>query len=402
MSSNAKSEKISFKAALISSTFLIPGVSATNALLPNLQHSFPTVAKPLLQSFISLPALPQFIFLLLAPLFTRAIGKRNTILLGTGLWTISGILPIVLNDFYAILASRLILGASLGLIQPIGTAMISDYYSGNAKNTMLGIQSSVIGIAGSIFTYIIGALIADNWKHAFYIYLVGILVFFVTWLIIPNKRDTSNVPSDNKDHSSGRGRLGKDIIWWICLTLFFNLAQGGVGFEFNLAVVEQNVSDATGAANMMVVYSILGLITGLLFGLYMKVFRNLGGIVAGSLFFLGNLLVAITSSVLTYYIAVVLLGAGFGLFMPYMFASVNKHTTAQNSALATSATTAAASLGNFVAPYIYAFLAQIFGNNSSHFSFWFSSAFALLLVLGLIVLKVTDRKEAKLNIVTNC
>lgn len=400
MSNTVKSEKISFKAALISSTFLIPGVSATNALLPNLQKAFPAIAKPVLQSFISLPALPQFIFLLLAPLFTRAIGKRNTILVGTGLWTISGILPMVLNNFYAILISRLFLGASLGLIQPIGTAMISDYYSGNAKDTMLGIQSAVIGIAGSIFTFIIGALIAGNWRHAFFIYLVGILVFLATWLIIPNEKDA--LPdATQKSQSTGRSQLGKDIIWWICLTLFFNLGQGGVNFEFNLAVVEQHIANATGAANMMVVYSILGLITGLLFGLYMKIFKSWGGVVAGGLFFLGNLLVAATSSVTTYYIAAILLGAGFGLFMPYMFAAVNKHTTVQNSALATSATTAAASLGNFIAPYVYGFLAKICGNNTSHYSFWFSSAFSLLLVLGLIILMISEKKESKLNSVND-
>lgn len=388
------SEQISFKASLLSSTFLIAGISATNTLLPDLQKAFPAIAKPIVQSFISLPALPQFIFLVLAPLIAHKIGKRNTILVGSTLWTIAGIVPMFLNNFCAILISRLFLGASLGLIQPIGTALISDYYSGEAKDSMLGIQSAVIGISGTILTYTIGVLLNTGWKNAFYIYLIGIVVFILTITKLPDDREEFQTEETGAKNEQSR-KLGRDIIWWICLTLFFNLGQGGINFEFNLAVVESGISNASGAANMMVAYSILGLITGLFFGLYMKVFKSYGGVIAGTLFFMGNLLVATTNSVISYYVAMIFAGAGFGLFMPYMFSSVSKHATAKNSAFAMSATTAAASAGNFIAPYVYAGLAKIFGNTTSKFAFWFSAFFSLILVIGLVYLMISDKKQVQ-------
>jgi len=179
--------------------------------------------------------------------------------------------------------------------------------------------------------------------------------------------------------------------WWVILTLFFNLGQNAITLDFNLAVVEEHVATATGAANMMVAYSILGLLTGLGFGLFMKFAKQYGGIIAAALFLAGNILVAVSATTLTYTLAMILAGAGFGLFMPYMFTAVNAHTTAANSAYATSATTAAASFANFLAPYVYGFLATIFNNNTSRFAFYFGSFFTLILLLGLIYLHYMEK-----------
>ncbi|ANZ62652.1 hypothetical protein AYR62_00090 [Secundilactobacillus paracollinoides] len=392
-------DSLSFKIALLSSTFLITGASATSALLPSLRQAFPSVSKATLQSFFSITSLPQFIALIAAAFLATKIGKRNVILFGALLWTISGLLPMVLNNFPIILASRVFLGLSLGLIQPIGTSMIADLYTGEVRNTLMGIQSAVIGISGTVLTFAIGLLITINWRSAFLIYLLGLVVFVLTLHFLPKKLagEGENQRIDNSENSSnGTSRhLGKDVIVWVLLTFFFNLGQGGVNIDFNLAVVEEHIATATGAANMMVAYSVLGLITGLLFGFYIKFAKRFGGIIAAVLFFMGNLIIATTHGVVVYYIAMMLTGAGFGLFMPYMFAAVNKHTTAANSAYATSATTAAASLANFIAPYVYSFLANVFGNNTSQFAFNFASAFSLILVLGLIYEYFTDTKKQK-------
>lgn len=391
-SDHEKSDNLIFKISLLSSTFLITGVSVTSALLPSLRSAFPNVSKETIQSFLSLPALPQFLALLAAGFIATKIGKKNTILLGAGLWTISGILPMFLNDFTAILVSRMFLGISLGLIQPIGTSMIADFYDGDARDTLLGIQSSIIGISGTILTFLIGILISFNWRYSFFIYLVGMIVFALTWHFLPKDKKQVDFTEDVAT-TSGSKKLGIEVIWWVCLTFFFNLGQNAITLDFNLAVVEEHVASATGAANMMVAYSVLGLITGIMFGVYMKWVKQYGGIIAAALFLAGNFLVAVTANVATYYIAMILAGAGFGLFMPYMFSAVNAHTTAANSAYATSATTAAASLANFTAPYVYGFLAKLCGNSTSRFAFYFGTGFTLILLLGLIYLKNVDAKK---------
>lgn len=363
-SSKNNSDSLMFKSSLLSSTFLITGVSVTSALLPSLRSAFPGVSKETIQSFLSLPALPQFLALLAAGFIATKIGKKNTILLGAGLWTISGIMPMFLNNFTYVLISRVFLGISLGLIQPIGTSMIADFYEGDQRDTLLGIQSSIIGIAGTIFTFLIGVLISMNWRYSFFIYLFGLIVFILTYYYLPKDKKQENIVKELSESPESK-KLGIEVIWWVCLTFFFNLGQNAITLDFNLAVVEEHVASATGAANMMVAYSVLGLITGILFGYYMKFAKQYGGIIAAALFLAGNVIVAVTTSVLSYYVAMILAGAGFGLFMPYMFSAVNAHTTSANSAYATSATTAAASLANFIAPYIYGFLAKLFNDSSS-------------------------------------
>ncbi|WP_137626288.1 MFS transporter [Lactiplantibacillus pingfangensis] len=389
-----KRDTLIFKVSLLSSTFLITGVSATSALLPSLRTAFPAVSKQTLQSFLSLPALPQFIALLMAGFLATKLGKKRVILLGALLWTISGTIPLFMHNFNFILVSRLFLGFSLGLIQPIGTSMIADFYEGEIRNTLMGIQSAVIGVSGTVLTYAIGILIGLNWRYAFLIYLVGLLVFLLTFIYLP-KEIQNQADTVTQQKVAGSTKLGKEVIWWVVLTLFFNLGQNAITLDFNLAVVEEHVANATGAANMMVAYSILGLLTGLSFGIYMKFAKQYGGIIAATLFLAGNVLVAVSATTVTYYLAMILAGAGFGLFMPYMFTAVNTHTTAANSAYATSATTAAASFANFLAPYVYGLLAHLFNNNTSQFSFYFGSAFTLILLIGLIYLYQAEKKPSQ-------
>ncbi|WP_054760979.1 MFS transporter [Secundilactobacillus collinoides] len=180
-------DSLMFKIALLSSTFLITGASATSSLLPSLRQAFPAVSKATLQSFFSITALPQFIALIAAAFLATKFGKRNVILFGALLWTISGLLPMVLNNFPIILTSRVFLGFSLGLIQPIGTSMIADLYTGEARNALMGIQSAVIGISGTVLTFAIGLLITINWRAAFLIYLIGLIVFALTLHFLPKK-----------------------------------------------------------------------------------------------------------------------------------------------------------------------------------------------------------------------
>lgn len=387
-----KRNTLIFKIALLSSTFLITGASATSVLLPSLRNAFPNVSKATIQSFFSITALPQFIALLIAGFLASKIGKRRVILLGALLWTASGLLPMVLNNFNVILISRLFLGFSLGLIQPIGTSMIADFYEGDQRASLMGVQSAIIGVSGTILTYAIGLLISIGWRYAFLIYLVGLIVFALTLGFLPSHITEHNETAKDLVTDSTSKHLGKEVVTWVFLTFFFNLGQGGINIDFSMAVVEEHITNATGAANMMVAYSVLGLITGLLFGLFMKFAKAYGGIIAAALFLIGNLLVATTSGIFVYYIAMIFAGAGFGLFMPYMFTAVNQHTTAANSAYATSATTAAASLGNFIAPYVYSILANFFDNNSSKFAFNFASVFCFILLLGLIHVKISDHK----------
>lgn len=390
-----KRNSLIFKIALLSSTFLITGASATSVLLPSLRNAFPNVSKATIQSFFSITALPQFIALLIAGFLAAKMGKRTIILIGALLWTASGILPIILDNFSIILISRVFLGFSLGLIQPIGTSMIADFYEGDQRASLMGVQSAIIGVSGTILTYAIGILISIGWRYAFLIYLVGLIVFILTLSFLPKHAVSRKEPITDLSSTPTSKHLGKEIITWVLLTFFFNLGQGGINIDFNMAVVEEHIADATGAANMMVAYSILGLITGLFFGVFMKFAKTYGGIIAAALFLIGNLLVATTGGVFVYYIAMMFAGAGFGLFMPYMFTAVSQHTNAANSAYATSATTAAASLGNFIAPYVYSILANFFGNTSSKFAFNFASAFCLILLLGLIYVKIFENKETR-------
>ena len=149
--------------------------------LPAIYEEFSHVpeAELLTRLVLTIPML----FIALAGPFVGIVidiyGRRNTLILSTIGFGISGLSGLILESLMSILIGRAFLGIFLVAILTSVTALIGDYYSGNQRNRIAGLQAAFIAFGTLTYTIIAGFLTEIHWRAGFAIFAVAFL------LIIP-------------------------------------------------------------------------------------------------------------------------------------------------------------------------------------------------------------------------
>lgn len=399
---NSMKEKAIFKFTVLSSAFLLSGVMINATLIPELQAAYPELSRETIQSFISLPNLTRLAALLLSGMLAAKIGKKRLLLAGSLLFTVGGIFPLFADSYTLIMASRLVLGFGIGLMQPVGVSLIADYYYGEERGTLMGQQGAVVGVGNTILTFIIGVMINFNWKLSFVVYLIGLVVFLLTWKFIPNDAKQSEGTEQEAIRTVKKKavKLPSSVIVWVIFGVVFNLGLSCIFLSLPLTVVEESIGTAADGANLMFAYSLAALIAGLVFGKFMKTFGRNAGTFAVGLMTVAWLTIGLTSNLILYYVLVSMGGLAYGWFMPYQLMEANKETTEENSTLATSLIFSAGALTNTIAPYFYSFVSRLLSQENSQFTFVIAGCLLLTIcVLLAIYTKGTENKN--LGVVNN-
>lgn len=372
------SGSLMFKTAILSSTLLLTGVGLGSVFLPSLKASYPDISDVMLKSFVSLPNATQLLALVLVGLLTSKFGKKKLLMFGALLFVASGIVPLFISSFTIILIARLFLGFSVGLVQPIGTSLLADYYTDQERNKLMGFQSAFSGLANTLMTFIVGLFIQTSWRMGFSVYLIGLIIFFLTWIYLP-KDQKVQAPADMPAKS--KTKLSLNVIWWMLAMFLFNMAYSAGILEFSLTVVETHSGSATDAANVTAGVAIISLAAGLIFGKYMQLTKKYAGILAIALMGVGNFILGLGDGMGAFIAGDCMVALAFGLFMPYVMSAVNRNSTKENSAGLTGLALSAGSVANFVSTYFYAAFGKICNNTSSQFGFIFGGICCVLLVI---------------------
>lgn len=393
MNKSKRVHGIPFKFSLLCTALLLTGASAVAALLPNLQMEYPTVSKELIQTFLSIPGLAQIFAVILGGMVANKFGKRNLLLAGAAIFTVGGILPMFLTNYYLILLTRMLVGVGIGIIQPISVSLIADCYKGKEQASMMGIQSAFVGAGGTLFSVIVGAVIVFNWKYAYLAYLIGAIVFF---LIFFNIKDIDNL-EENPDVSKESGdtdiKTPKIAYLFALFNLIFTIGSGCVFINLSLAVIESGAGNVQDGANLIVVFSVTGLIIGFLFGKIVQILKNYMGCFALILVAVPWLTIGLTTNLTIIYIMAAIGGIGFGCYMPYIVSAVNRTTTPQTSAKATSVVFTGSAVGPIVSPYIFGAIGRLAGNTASQFAFIVSAIMLGVLLIANLIFEVKTIRQ---------
>ena len=132
-----------------------------------------------------LAAAPAACIAMLAPvagLLADRVGRRRLVLAGLVLFTAAGALPLVVDDLWLILASRLGLGVANAALLTVGTTLIGDYFEGEARRRWLAVN----GVTGSLLislAMLFGGILAGwSWRGPFLLSLLGVPVFLLALL----------------------------------------------------------------------------------------------------------------------------------------------------------------------------------------------------------------------------
>ena len=129
----------------ISALNALPGL-AVSPILGDLNKIFPSATDLEIQMLSSLPSLLIIPFILLSGKLTEKVNNLLLLQIGLALSGASGILYLLSDKMWQLIAVSAMLGMGSGLIVPLSTGLISRYFVGSYRTKQFGYSSAITNI----------------------------------------------------------------------------------------------------------------------------------------------------------------------------------------------------------------------------------------------------------------
>ena len=170
---------------LLPITLAVMGIAVLVPVVPQLMGHFQNVPnyQYLIQGgVLTMPALCVTLFSPLAGWLADRFGRRRILIASMVVYGALGIAPILLDNLWAIVASRVGVGICEAVVMTVSTTLISDYFEGHAREQWLASQTAVASLS-SLALIAIGGLLGSlyGWRGPFGVYLFSVLLAFGIW-----------------------------------------------------------------------------------------------------------------------------------------------------------------------------------------------------------------------------
>lgn len=297
------------------------------------------------ENLVTIPAMMITIFVLLSNIIVATIGKKYTTLIGLSLILISGIISFFTTNFTVVFICRLLLGVGIGLYNSISISIISDYYYGNERDSMIGYRTAFLNIGKALTTFISGYAIMFGPNYAFLVYLLVIPVFLIFFKYVPNKPEAARTFKNNFV-------FNKKNILTIFATFFVGISYIGATIKIPTLLINKHGFATTTSSNLLTILALSGILSGFLFGKFIKYFGDRTLIIMITFMIFGNFVFTATTNIIVLFIASTLIGASFVGTMSYIFYYISKNFSKEHINFSISAALTAGNIGVIITPLI--------------------------------------------------
>lgn len=203
---------------LLTMSFLV----ITNAF-GAMTKSFPDVPVAKIQMIGTVPSLGTLIATLVVGVLAVKFSKKSLSLVGLGLTTLGGLLPLAFHDSVDMLIScAFVLSFGLGFVNTLIPMIISIFFEGEERNELMG-KNTAMNSLGSILMMLGGGLLgAKNWVNSYWVFILGILVFLLVLFALPNDK----VNKDEKSNNTSVTKILRNLNGYVWLIGFITLLMG--------------------------------------------------------------------------------------------------------------------------------------------------------------------------------
>ena len=368
--------------------------NSASVILGSMAGDFPDVPQVTLQCFVTYPTLMVMLFTLIGGVLTTVLSTKAVLLIGLVIFTVSGMLPMVLNNFGAMLVSRLFLGAGLGMVSPLSVSLITDFYEGEERVTLLGQQFAIGNMGQTLSMLIVGFLAAISWRQTFWVYSIGAAVFVIALIFLPNNPPCkAGAMVQKKMHTAGHRKIPCNwkVIGLAFVMFCYNTTYLTMYSNLALIMKQEGIGSATMVGYAMAFMTASGMCVGIFFGKLYQRFGNILGAVSAAAVGLAFFLMILAGCMAFIAISLIIMGAGNSLLMPVGYYHVSKVAPKDASSFSMSIVQAAVSAGSFCSPYIYGNAVKLLGHSSGRFTFVLATGVLVIGVAGLLVYGVKSR-----------
>ena len=336
------------KFSLLSISILLMSHLAISPVIPNLYNFYhtnnPNIGLASIESLATIPAMMITIFVLLSNGVIKLIGKKNTVLLGLLLIFIFGIVPAFTTNFKVVLISRLLLGAGIGLFNSLSISMISDFFDEEHRGTMIGLRTAFLNIGKALTTFISGYLLIYGIQYTFLVYALALPIFIIFLLFVPNSENVNNKKVSIKFH--------KETIVLTLLTFLVGISYMGATIKIPTLLAEKYHYQPDVARNLLTILALSGILSGVIFGILVKRFKNLTLPIMLSFMTIGSILFALTNNIIIFYIAAIFIGISFVGTMSFNFFYISNKLDNKFINFATSVILVGGNIGVILTPVV--------------------------------------------------
>lgn len=336
------------KFSLLSISILLMSHLAISPVIPNLYNFYhtnnPNIGLASVESLATIPAMMITIFVLLSNGVIKLIGKKNTVLLGLLLIFIFGIVPAFTTNFKVVLISRLLLGAGIGLFNSLSISMISDFFDEEHCGTMIGLRTAFLNIGKALTTFISGYLLIYGIQYTFLVYALALPIFIIFLLYVPNSENVNNKKVSIKFH--------KETIVLTLLTFLVGISYMGATIKIPTLLAEKYHYQPDIARNLLTILALSGILSGVIFGILVKRFKNLTLPIMLSFMTIGSVLFALTNNIIIFYIAAIFIGISFVGTMSFNFFYISNKLDNKFINFATSVILVGGNIGVILTPVV--------------------------------------------------
>ena len=178
---------------LVMAGFLpVMAIIALSPTVPTLLAHFKDVGNPQLMVPLLITA-PSACIALFAPgagAIVDRFGRRRLMLWATAVYGIGGFIPFFIDNFWAVVAGRVVIGLGEAAVLTVSNTLLADYFDEKARHRWLMVQGLMGSILGSVTIACSGFLAAKGWQWPFAVYGIAfpILLASVSYLYEPEPR----------------------------------------------------------------------------------------------------------------------------------------------------------------------------------------------------------------------
>ncbi|AEB07565.1 major facilitator superfamily MFS_1 [Coriobacterium glomerans PW2] len=355
-----------FKVSLLSISLFLSMAPQISSALPLMYGAFPGIDQAGVETLATIPNFGIMAGLLISPQLARLIGKKLTIVLGLVIGLIAGTVPMATDSYILILITRFLLGAGIGLFNSLAVSLIPQFYleDKNELATMIGYQNVMGGVGAALASLLVSHLVVISWHAAFGIYLLFIPSLVAFTMFVPLKSharhpdEDASRPGDFEKHPR---RINASVIEIAVLMFLIFVFFMPMSFRLPNLVVSEGIGTASQIALVGAGTTLVGIPVGMAYGFLFKHLREVLFPLGFGLTTLGFLAVATAPDLAFLIVAVLVVGVGFGLAVPYVYTWLDQVAPQESINFATTVILVLVNLGCFVSPMLISAISSFIG-----------------------------------------
>ena len=389
------------KIALLSLSLILTSAYSVSIVLPSLLQHFSEYTTAQVEILISAPSFAITVMIVLNAWLSRYMKDRPMIVGGLLLLSVSGMVPVFVQEYPVVFASRIFLGIGIGLINAKAISIFSEYYEGREKATLLGYRGSAEVLGSAVMTLVAGKLVLIRWNLAFWVYALGFVIVLLYLVWVPGSMETgqsAGSQSAGAEKESLEAEADEKRECWKkeVLTIAYALFAGFViciycsnSLRVPMLILEKKLGTESEASIILTLMMLMGIAAGVYFGKltmwWKEKLPGVGCLLIGA----GMLLTAYAGSLPLIGIGISIVGFFYTVLVTYSFHQISEQIPQSSINTATSIVLVGCNLGAACSPFVLKWM----GRFSEGVSVPFVGYAGMMGVLGIVLIVVTGRKK---------